>query len=601
MPRSRKLTLHDCFCRAFGAPRKRALLTTALTLLLVSGIGIVGCAPASSAQQEPASAISAQRSKAGSEVGGESADTAEGKTTDGAGVGADSAKNSQNTSSAKAKNAHLGNKSTSGTVSNSEAKANPSAANNSSGTSGDPTASTAMLPIATPANSGALQVRGSQLCNSAGDPVQLRGVSTHGLAWYPQYVNEQFFTELREVWGANVVRLALYTAESGGYCTDGDKEALFELVEDGIEYATRADLYVIADWHILSDTNPLDYQDDAADFFSRLSSQMADHDNVIYEICNEPNGSATWDDIAEYAQRIIPLIRANDPDAVILVGTPTWSQEIDKALASPLDFDNIMYTLHFYAATHKDDLRQRLQAVVEAGLPVFVSEFGICDASGNGQIDYASADAWVQLMDSLNVSYICWNLSNKNETSALFKSDCEKTSGFEATDLSEEGLWLQNVLHGEVPGGSAKASSTPSNSSTSSHTESALNAEGANAAAANSSVHSSGTTTSPQTASGTTGNFAWTATLQNSWEANGLPFSQYDTTITNTGTTTEPSWQITVPFAGPFQLSDSWNGQFSVEGNQLTIASLDYNATLPPGESAQDVGFIVSGNPIASE
>lgn len=128
----------------------------------------------------------------------------------------------------------------------------------------------------TPSSAGALQVNGAQLCDSKGEPVQLRGVSTHGLAWYPQYVNQEFFTELRQDWNANVVRLALYTAESGGYCTDGDQEQLFDLIEAGVTYATEADLYVIVDWHILSDNNPLTHQDEAADFFSRLSAQLGD-------------------------------------------------------------------------------------------------------------------------------------------------------------------------------------------------------------------------------------------------------------------------------------------------------------------------------------
>lgn len=444
----------------------------------------------------------------------------------------------------------------------------------------------------TPATPGALQVNGSQLCDSDGDPVQLRGVSTHGLAWYPQYVNQEFFTELREDWNANVVRLALYTAESGGYCTDGNKDELYQLVLDGVKYATEANLYVIVDWHILSDNNPLTHQDEAADFFSSLSAQLGDQDNVIYEICNEPNGGTTWEDITSYAQAIIPLIRANDPDAIIVVGTPTWSQEIDKAAAAPLDFDNVMYTLHFYATTHKDDLRQRLKAAVEDGLPVFVTEFGICDASGNGQIDYDSADAWIELLDSLDISYICWNLSNKNETAALFKPDCNRTSGFESSDLSEQGLWLWGVLHGEIPDGSDKASTATSNSGKASGTD--------NNTTSSSSNSSGSSDSGPSTASGTDGNFTWTVTLKNSWSSNGTPFYQYDTTITNTGSSETTGWQITIPFAGSFELSDSWNGQFAISGTNLTIAPVDYNAVLSPNQSATDVGFIVSGSPVVS-
>lgn len=456
--------------------------------------------------------------------------------------------------------------------------------NEASLTSDKPTA-------ATPSSAGALQVNGAQLCDSKGKPVQLRGVSTHGLAWYPQYVNQEFFTELRQDWNANVVRLALYTAESGGYCTDGDQEQLFDLIEAGVTYATEADLYVIVDWHILNDNNPLTHQDEAADFFSRLLAQLGDQDNVLYEICNEPNGGTTWEDIAAYAQDIIPIIRAHDPDAIIIVGTPTWSQEIDKAQVAPLEFDNIMYTLHFYAATHKDDLRQRLKTAVEDGFPVFVTEFGTCDASGNGQIDYDSANAWVQLMDALDVSYICWNLSNKNETSALFKPDCMKTSDFETTDLSEEGLWLWDVLHNESPAAPKGTSQEEGN---------ANKPSSGNASSTGNNASNPTSSDSASSATGTTGNFSWSVTLKNSWSTDGIPYYQYDATITNKSGTTATNWQVRIPFSGSFQLSNSWNGQFAIDGNDLVIASVDYNGALSPNQTATDVGFIVSGAPIAS-
>lgn len=300
--------------------------------------------------------------------------------------------------------------------------------------------------VAAPSNSGALHVDGAQLVSESGMPVQLRGVSTHGLAWFPQYVNQEFFNELRDSWGANVIRLAMYTAEYGGYCTGGDKAVLEQLVRDGVDYATQADLYAIVDWHVLSDQDPNVYLDDAKGFFGKMSQEFADCNNVIYEICNEPNGATTWAQVKSYAEQIIPAIRANDPDAVIIVGTPTWSQRVDEAAADPLTFENIMYSLHFYAATHQQDLRDKLKSAVDGGLPVFVTEFGICDASGNGNIDYESADAWVRLMDELNVSYVCWNLSNKDEASALFGPDCAKTYGFDYSDLSAEGKWLHDVL-----------------------------------------------------------------------------------------------------------------------------------------------------------
>ena len=294
---------------------------------------------------------------------------------------------------------------------------------------------------------GALAVKGTDLVDSKGKEYQLKGVSTHGLAWFPEYVNKESFQTFRDQWGANLIRLAMYTGENGGYCTDGNKDELKKLVDSGVEYATDLGMYVIIDWHILSDNDPRTNQDEAVAFFDEMSRKYADYKNVLYEICNEPNGGTSWSDIREYAETVIPVIRKNAPDSVIIVGTPTWSQDVDQAAAEPLeDQKNIMYTLHFYAATHKENLRDKLKSAREAGLPIFISEFSICDASGNGGIDYDSADAWFQMINDYNLSYAGWNISNKNESSALIKSDCQKTSGWTDDELSETGLWLKNTM-----------------------------------------------------------------------------------------------------------------------------------------------------------
>lgn len=302
----------------------------------------------------------------------------------------------------------------------------------------------------TMANISPLKLDGTQLVDEAGNPIQLRGISTHGLAWFPQYVNQEFFRELHDEWNANVVRLAMYTAESGGYCSGGDKDSLKKLVKDGVSYATNAGLYVIVDWHVLQDCNPQNNQEEAKAFFEEMSKEFASYDNVLYEICNEPNGGTTWEQVKAYAEEIIPVIRANDEDAIIIVGTPTWSQDVDKAVADQIEgYDNIMYALHFYAATHTEWLRDRMEYALEMGLPVFVSEFGTCDASGNGGIDKAQSDEWIKIMDNEGVSYVAWNLSNKNETSAIFKTDCQKTNGFTLDDLTENGQWIFEMLAGE--------------------------------------------------------------------------------------------------------------------------------------------------------
>ena len=295
---------------------------------------------------------------------------------------------------------------------------------------------------------GALHVENGKLTDADGNTVQLYGMSTHGIAWFPQYINYDSLRTLRDDWNTNCIRLAMYTEEYGGYCAGGDKEQLKQLVKDGVSYATELGMYVIVDWHILSDCDPNQNKDEAIAFFREMAEVFADNDNVLYEICNEPNGGTSWDSIKSYAEEVIPVIRAQKPDAVILVGTPTWSQEIDKAAASPLDDSNVMYTLHFYAGTHKDDLRNRLETCVQNGLPVFVSEFGMCDASGNGANDFVSTTKWLDLLNKYQISFCCWNLANKDESSSVFKASSTALSDWTDDDFNESGRWIRDYFRG---------------------------------------------------------------------------------------------------------------------------------------------------------
>ena len=169
---------------------------------------------------------------------------------------------------------------------------------------------------------------------------------------------------------------------------------------------------------------------------------------MLYEICNEPNGGTSWQQIRRYANKVIPIIRKNDADSVIIVGTPTWSQDVEKAAKKPLKQKNLLYALHFYAGTHKKDLRDSMIRASEAGLPIFVSEFGISEASGNGTVNTKEANRWIAALDKRGISYVAWNLSNKDEACALLKSSCTKTSNFSFKNLSTSGKWLYRLLSG---------------------------------------------------------------------------------------------------------------------------------------------------------
>lgn len=442
-----------------------------------------------------------------------------------------------------------------------------------------------------------LTVVGNQLCTASGTPIQLRGVSTHGLSWFPEYVNEQMFEELKD-WGANTVRLAMYTAEYNGYCTgdDANRQKLKQLVKQGVEYATRQNLYVIIDWHILSDGNPNTYKSQAVAFFAEMSQLYKDNDHVLYEICNEPNGGTGWDDIKSYAADVIAAIRANDADGIILVGTPTWSQELDKAAADPLTgYSNIMYTLHFYADTHRDALRSTLTRAVDAGLPVFVSEFGICDASGNGANNTAQADEWIRTLNQYGISYVAWSLCNKAESASLIQSGCQKVNGITENDLSDSGKWLLKTLQG-----STGAADTAAGGNAAQPQETVQgNADAAETGSQQAADDSANSQNQSQTVTKTPEQYAPQAsdgvcyTAVNSWPEGDALCIQYEIKVENKGGAALDGWSGSLVFPTGVNVVSGWNANFGAAGNVADFSAMDYNKTIQPGAAAEGIGCIV--------
>ena len=300
---------------------------------------------------------------------------------------------------------------------------------------------------------GQLAVNGTQIVDQNGQAFQLRGVSTHGINWDvgKPYVNQAAFQTIRDEWGANAIRLAMYTSEYNGYCTGGNQTELKGLLRTGVDAAKNLGMYAIIDWHVLNDQNPLTYLEQAKTFWNETSATYKDYNNVLYEICNEPN-NCSWDDIKSYANQIIPIIRANDPDAIIIVGTPSWSQlgmwgHTNEVADSPLTgYSNLVYTLHFYCAeaSHTQYLPAKVDYAVSKGLPVLVSEFGLSAASGDGAIDTNQADVWLNKLDGYKIGYFVWSLSNKAETASLIASSCSKTSGWTDSELTDAGRYIKS-------------------------------------------------------------------------------------------------------------------------------------------------------------
>ena len=289
---------------------------------------------------------------------------------------------------------------------------------------------------------GKLKVSGTSLVNQYDEPLVLHGMSSHGLQWYSQFINKENLTVLKEEWNTNVFRLAMYTEENG-YISN---PSIGENILKQIDLVISEDMYVIVDWHILSDGNPKTHLNEALTFFEKISKKYANDPHVIYEICNEPNGNVSWDnDIKPYADQVISVIRSNSKDAIIIVGTSTWSQDVLDPISNPIEDKNVLYALHFYAGTHTDWLRQRVQQALDSGLPIFVSEWGTSAADGNGGVYLEESQKWIDFMNEKNISWCNWSLSDKNESSALLKPGAT-TNGFTDDDLSESGKFIKQVL-----------------------------------------------------------------------------------------------------------------------------------------------------------
>ena len=287
---------------------------------------------------------------------------------------------------------------------------------------------------------GALRVDGSGLVDRRGAVVQLRGMSSHGLHWFPEYTSYPSILETKKR-GANLFRLAMY-ADSihGGYSESVAAADLNKrLILQGVENALAADMYVIVDWHLLEDETPHRLVDKATSFFDEITRRYPDHPAILYEICNEPNGETTWKDIRNYAERMIPVIRRLSPNAIILVGTPHHSTDVLAVMESPLDAANIMYTYHLYTGFGENDFGPKLDAMRAAGLPVFVSEWGLSTDADTGNLDVDEAGVFIAYMRAHSLSWANWSLSNKDEVFSAIRPDVTKLSGWSEQDLTISG------------------------------------------------------------------------------------------------------------------------------------------------------------------
>ncbi|MCW3463135.1 chondroitinase-B domain-containing protein [Chitinophaga nivalis] len=310
---------------------------------------------------------------------------------------------------------------------------------------------------AAPANSpvarnGQLKVIGLKLCNQYGQPIQLRGMSTHGIQWHGwgKSLTAASLDTLAYGWGADVLRISLYVDEDG-YETDpaGFTAQASKLIEE----ASNRGMYVLVDWHHLKKGDPNTQLSMAKTYFTAIANAHKNRNNIFYDICNEPNKVA-WARIKTYADQIIPVIRAIDNDAVILIGTHAWSsfgvsdgRSAQDIVNNPVNFPNIMYNFHFYAKDHQTNYLNELDWASDR-FPVFVTEFGTQEASGDGPNDFTMSQKYIDLMRRKKISWTNWNYSRDPLTGAVWNhtTTSDGSGPWKVANLKPAGVWIRDKI-----------------------------------------------------------------------------------------------------------------------------------------------------------
>ncbi|MDR3188794.1 MAG: glycoside hydrolase family 5 protein [Prevotellaceae bacterium] len=288
---------------------------------------------------------------------------------------------------------------------------------------------------------GQLSVRGAALVDKNGAPVVLRGVSFGWHNWWPRFYAKETVAWLASDWNATLLRAAIGVEPDGAYLSDSAQamKCLTAVVDAAIELG----VYVIIDWHA-----HYIHTDKAKAFFAQVAGKYKDAPNVIYEIFNEPWDDMPWSEVKAYSEAVIQTIRAIDKDNIILVGSPHWDQDVHVVADDPITgYDNIMYTLHFYAASHKQWLRDRADYALGKNLPIFVSECAGMESSGDAAINLDEWRRYLQWMQQNNLSWVAWSISDKDETCSMVASPASPASGWQDSDLKAWGKIVKQTLN----------------------------------------------------------------------------------------------------------------------------------------------------------
>lgn len=290
---------------------------------------------------------------------------------------------------------------------------------------------------------GQLKVTGSQLMDQNNQPLVLNGMSFGWSCFHSRFYTAAAVKWLYKDWKCNVVRAALGVEPDKGYLKDSAKSK--QLIKTVVDASIGEGVYVIIDWH----SHNINLKE-SKDFFKEMATLYSKYPNIIYEIFNEPDYE-TWPEVKKYATEIISTIRAIDSNNIILVGSPHWDQDINLPAEDPIyGFKNLMYTVHFYAATHKQSLRDRTDAAIAKGLPIFISESAGMQATGDGPIDYAEWNKWISWMEARKISWVTWSVSDKDETCSVLNKTASDYGGWKKDDLKESGTKTREILRAKA-------------------------------------------------------------------------------------------------------------------------------------------------------
>jgi len=293
---------------------------------------------------------------------------------------------------------------------------------------------------------GQLSVKGNRIVDKNGQPVVLRGMALYWSQWKGQFYNTNAVKWLRDDWRCTIVRASMAVG-SGGYLANPEREKA--KVKTVVQAAIDLGIYVIIDWH---DHNAHRNPAQAQAFFEEIARAYHQYPNVIYELWNEPLNSHDWSTVIKpYHEAVIPKIRAHDPHNLIVCGTQTWSQDVDKASRDPLKFDNVAYTLHFYTSTHKQSLRNKAATALRNGVALMVTEWGASEASGNGYLDVDETRRWWDFMDQNQLSWCTWSVADLRETSAALRPGANPNGGWTTNEISRAGLLVREELRAKNP------------------------------------------------------------------------------------------------------------------------------------------------------